>query len=333
VLARAFHRDGHSVVVLSRKPKSAPWPVSQWDGQTLGPWVQHLEGADAVINLAGRSVNCRYGEENRRRIIDSRVDSTRVVGQAIAKATQPPRVWLQASTATIYEHRFDAPNDEFTGILGGSEPNAPDTWRFSIEVATAWQKAAQDALPRPRTRLVLMRSAIIMSPDHGGAFDMLLKLVRLGLGGQNGSGRQFVSWIHETDFIRAVYWLIDRESLSAAVNLAAPNPLPNADFMRGLRQAWRMPIGLPSTEWMLEIGAFVLRTETELVLKSRNVVPRRLLQDGFSFRFPTWLEAARDLCSQWRRRPSAIGPRRTMVSASFGQAPLIPSTFYRHTYQ
>jgi uncharacterized protein (TIGR01777 family) len=304
VLARAFHRDGHSVVVLSRTPKLAAWPIITWDGRSIGPWTEQLEGADVVINLAGRSVNCRYHEENRRRIIDSRVDSTRIIGQAIAKAAQPPRIWLQSSTATIYEHRFDAPNDEFTGILGGSEPNAPDTWRFSIDVAKAWEKAAQDATPLPQTRLVLMRSAIIMSPDRGGAFDMLLKLVRFGLGGRNGNGRQFVSWIHETDFVRAVSWLIEHASLDGAVNLAAPNPLPNADFMRDLRQAWKMPVGLPSTEWMLEIGAFVLRTETELILKSRRVVSGRLHKDGFIFEFPTWPEAARDLCARWRNRSS-----------------------------
>jgi uncharacterized protein (TIGR01777 family) len=304
VLARTFHRDGHSVIVLSRAPKSAAWPIIQWDGRSMGPWVENLEGADAVINLAGRSVNCRYGAENRRRIMESRVDSTRIVGQAIARARQPPRVWLQASTATIYEHRFEAPNDEFNGILGGSEPNAPETWRFSIEVATAWEKVAQDTLPVPLTRLVLMRSAIIMSPGRGGAFDMLLKLVRFGLGGRNGSGGQFISWIHETDFVRAVYWLIEHESLSGAVNLTSPNPLPNADFMRDLRKAWKMPIALPSTEWMLEIGAFFLRTETELILKSRRVVPGRLLQNGFSFQFPTWPEAARDLCARWRNKAS-----------------------------
>ena len=302
ILARAFRRDGHSVVVLSRTPKSALWPVIQWDGRSIGPWTEQLEGADVMINLAGRSVNCRYYAENRRRIMESRVNSTRIVGQAITQAVKPPRVWLQASTATIYEHRFDAPNEEFTGILGGTEPNAPDTWRFSIDVARAWEKAAQDAGPLARTRLVLMRSAIIMSPDRGGAFDMLLKLVRFGLGGRNGSGRQFVSWIHETDFVRAVYWLIEHESLSGAVNLAAPNPTPNADFMRDLRRAWKMPVGLPSTEWMLEIGAFLLRTETELILKSRHVVPGRLHQDGFSFQFPTWPEAARDLCARWRKQ-------------------------------
>ena len=202
-----------------------------------------------MINLAGRSVHCRYGIQSRREIMDSRVDSTRIIGKAIATAAQPPRLWLQASTATIYEHRFDAPNDELTGILGGQELNAPDTWRFSIDVATTWERVANEARPLPHTRLVLLRSAIVMSPNRGGAFDMLLRLVRLGLGGRNGDGRQFVSWIHEDDFIRAVYWLIDHQELSGPINLAAPTPLSNRDFMRDLRQAWGTRLGLPATKW------------------------------------------------------------------------------------
>jgi uncharacterized protein (TIGR01777 family) len=300
ILARAFHREDHQVVVLSRKPSMAPWRTVPWDGQTLGPWTEQLEGADVVINLAGRSVNCRYHARNRREIMDSRVGATRVIGQALAKAKRPPRVWLQASTATLYEHRFDAPNDEATGILGGEEPGAPETWRFSIDVAKAWEQTALNAKLPAGTRLVLLRSAITMSPDRGGAFDMLLKLVRWGLGGRNGNGRQYVSWIHEIDFVRAVSWLIEHESLSGPVNLASPHPLPNAEFMRALRQAWGAPFGLPANEWMLEVGAFLLRTETELILKSRRVVPALLLREGFSFRFPTWPEAARELCHRYR---------------------------------
>jgi uncharacterized protein (TIGR01777 family) len=308
ILARAFHQDGHRVIVLSRSPKEAPWATVAWDGRSLGKWTEQLEDTDVVINLAGRSVNCRYGARNRREIMESRIDSTRIIGEALAKAIKPPRVWLQASTATIYEHRFDAPNDEAAGILGGAEPNAPDTWRFSIDVAKAWEQAAFAAGPWPLTRLVLLRSAIIMSPDRGGAFDMLLRLVRYGLGGQTGNGLQYISWIHETDFVRAVYWLIEHESLSGAVNLASPHPLPNKDFLRILRHAWGTPFGLPATNWMLEIGAFFLRTETELILKSRRVVPTRLTQSGFTFQFPDWAEAARDLCARWRipneqRRP------------------------------
>lgn len=301
ILARAFIRDGHEVLVLSRQPAVAPWHMAVWDARTLGDWASEFEGADVIINLAGRSVNCRYTPENRKTIIDSRVESTRIVGEAIARAKHSPRVWLQASTATIYAHRYDASNDEKFGIVGGSEPNAPDTWRFSIDVATKWESAL-DAASTPNTRKVKLRSAVTMSPDANGIFDVLLGLVRRGLGGRSGDGRQFVSWIHEEDFVRAVYWLIEHESVEGPINLAAPNPLPNAEFMRALREAWGTRIGLPADNWMLEIGAFFMRTETELILKSRRVVPGRLLENGFNFKFPTWPEAARDLCRQWREK-------------------------------
>ena len=299
VLARDFHAGGHEVVVLSRRPERAPWRVVAWDARTLGDWAAEFEGADVVVNLAGRGVNCRYSPENRRAIKESRVDSARVVGEAVARAQRPPRVWLQMSTATIYAHRFDAPNDEATGYVGGTEPDAPDTWRFSIDVATSWERAVDEAAT-PQTRKVKMRAAVIMSPDAGGAFDLLLKLVRLGLGGQSGDGRQYVSWIHEEDFVRAVRWLIERDELAGAINLAAPNPLPNAEFMRALREAWGVRVGLPATRLMLEAGAFLLRSETELILKSRRVVPRTLLESGFEFHFPAWPEAARDLCRRFR---------------------------------
>jgi uncharacterized protein len=298
VLARAFHDRGDQVVVLSRTLQTAPWRVVQWDAETPGNWVSELEGADAVINLAGRSVNCRYNAANRKLIIDSRVSSTRVVGKAIALASMPPRVWLQASTATIYAHSYDKANDEATGIVGSSESNSPDTWNFSIDVVTSWERAANEAVT-PHTRKVLLRSAIIMSPDRGGAFDMLLKLVRFGLGGRAADGRQYVSWIHDRDFIRSIFWLIDRDDFEGPVNLASPNPLPNSEFMEALRAAWGARIGLPAADWMLEVGAFLLRTETELILKSRRVVPGRLLDAGFTFEFATWEEAARDLCNRW----------------------------------
>lgn len=230
--------------------------------------------------------------------MDSRVDSTRVVGEAIAACASPPRVWLQASTATIYAHRYDAPNDERTGIIGGDEPDVPETWRFSIEVAKAWERTLDEA-DTPRTRKVALRTGIVMSPDRGGAFDVLLSLVRRGLGGTSGDGRQYVSWIHDGDFVRAVRWLIDGD-LEGAVNVSAPYPLPNAEFMRTLREAWGARVGLPATRWMLELGAIFLRTETELVLKSRRVVPTRLAEAGFTFTHPRWPEAARDLCARWR---------------------------------
>jgi uncharacterized protein (TIGR01777 family) len=294
VLSRAFARDGHDVVVLSRRPATQAWRTIVWDGATVGEWARELEGADAVINLAGRSVNCRYNAANRREILDSRVQSTRAVSEAIARCARPPRVWLQASTATIYAHRYDAANDERSGILGGHEPGAPDTWRFSIDVARAWEAAFRDAAV-PGTRKVALRSAITMSPDAGGPFDTLLGLVRCGLGGPAGDGRQFVSWVHHDDFTRAAYWLIERDGFEGVVNIAAPEPLRNADFMRELRRAWGMRVGLPSSGWMLDLGAALMRTETELILKSRRVVPTRLLEAGFEFRYTRWADAARNL--------------------------------------
>lgn len=300
ILAHAFHKRGDDVVVLSRTQTNAPpWRVVAWDGETLGEWTTEIENANAVINLAGQSVNCRYTAENRRLIIDSRVNSTRVVGQAIAQADSPPGVWLQASTATLYAHRYDAPNDEITGIIGGSEPNAPDTWRFSIDVVKKWEREL-NAAATPNTRKVLMRSAIVMTPNGGGPFDMLLRLARFGLGGSAGDGKQFVSWIHDGDFVRATDWLVQHEDLEGPLNVASPNPLPNQEFMRTLRKAWGMPFGLPATEWVLELGAWALGSETELILKSRRVVPTKLLDSGFAFQFPTWPNAASDLCTRWR---------------------------------
>jgi uncharacterized protein (TIGR01777 family) len=304
ILARAFHAEGHAVVVLSRHPDAAPWRTVGWDGVSMGAWAHELEGADVVINLAGRNVNCRYTPANRQAIMESRVASTRAVGTAIARAKRPPTLWLQASTATIYAHRFDAPNDEQHGQIGGMEPDAPAAWRFSTDVAQAWEQAALQAAT-PHTRLVLMRSAMIMSPDRGGIFDTLLRLVRFGLGGSVAGGRQYVSWLHDADFIAAVRWLIARDDIAGVVNLAAPNPVPYAVFMRALRQALGMPIGLPATRMMVEIGTFVLRTESELALKSRRVTPGVLTASGFPFAYPTWPEAAGDLCQRRRTFPTA----------------------------
>ncbi len=299
-LARTFHRAGHDVVVLSRVPQLAPWRQVEWDAASPGPWVAELDHADVVINLVGRSVNCRYTPANRALIRESRVRSTEVIGSVIAQTANPPRIWLQSSTATIYAHRFDAPNDEWTGMIGTGTADAPDTWQFSVDVAMAWEQAAL-RIPLPNTRIVLLRSAVTMSPDRGGIFDVLLGLVRAGLGGPVGGGRQYVSWIHDQDFIRAIDWLITHDDLAGPVNLAAPHPLPQREFMRILRTTWGMPFGLPATRWMAEIGALALRTETELILKSRRVIPTRLLQSGFTFQFPTWEAATRDLCRRWRQ--------------------------------
>ncbi len=299
ILARHFHAQGDAVTVLTRSPRPAPWRMVPWDGLTPGAWVTELEQSDACINLTGRSVDCRYNTENRCAIYESRIRSTLLLNQVIASLSQPPRLWMNASTATIYRHALDRPMDEATGELGGSEPGAPDAWNFSIQVAKAWEEAFFST-STPRTRKIAIRSAMTFSPDRGGVFDVLLGLVRRGLGGQQGPGTQFVSWIHEADFVRAIDLLITREDFSGIINLASPNPLPNCDFMRALRDAWGIRLGLPIPEYMIEVGAFVLRTESELILKSRRVVPSRLLADGFHFLFSEWPAAARDLVALWR---------------------------------
>ncbi len=299
VMARHFHEQGHSVTVLSRHPKLAPWQVLPWSGVGRGTWPRVIDGADIVINLAGRSVNCRYTAANRCEILESRILSTRVVGQAIAQAAKPPALWMNASTATIYRHALDRAMDESTGELGGREPNAPSTWRFSIDVATNWEREFFSAAT-PRTRKIALRSAMTMSPDPGGIFDTLLRLVRAGLGGKAASGKQFISWVHEIDFVQAIDFLIGNQNLDGFINICSPCPLPNEEFMRALRRAWGTRIGLPATRWMLEMGAVFLRTETELILKSRRVVPQRLLEAGFRFNFAEWPSAANDLVQRWR---------------------------------
>lgn len=297
LLTRHFREAGHRVVVLSRNVEADALP---WDGRTLGGWAAAVEGADVVINLAGRSVDTRYSAAKKEEILQSRVESTRVVGEAIARAKRPPRVWLQASTATIYAHTCEAPNDEYTGVIGGHEPGVPEAWHFSIDVAKAWERAV-DTAATPRTRRVKMRTAMVMSAERGGPFHAILRHVRLGFG-RFGDGRQYMSWIHERDFIRAIEWLIEHE-LEGAVNLASPHPLPNREFMRELQETCGVPVALPTSRPLLEVGAFLMRTEPELVLKSRRVVPARLLQSGFTFEYPHWPDAARDLCS--RRRTAA----------------------------
>lgn len=304
LLARHFLTKGDSVVVLTRRMFPAPWRTVAWDGVNLGDWVRELDGADVVINLTGRSVNCRYNDANRREILESRTKSTRVLSEAIIQAARPPSLWMNASTATIYRHALDRPMDELTGELGRNEPGAPSTWRFSIDVAKRWEETFF-AASTATTRKIALRSAMTMSPDRGGIFDVLLRLVRYGLGGSAGSGRQFVSWIHEVDFVRAIEHLIAKQEIAGCVNIAAPGPVPNREFMSALRRAWGRRLGLPAAEWILELGAVFLRTETELILKSRRVIPGRLLESGFQFQFSDWPSAARDLVQRWRNEPGS----------------------------
>lgn len=284
LLSRHFLDRGDEVSILTRQPSPTATRPRQiaWDGETLGPWALALEKTDVLINLAGRSVNCRYNQRNRRTIYDSRLRSTAVLGKAIAACQHPPKVWLNSSSATIYRHAEDREMDEATGEIGSG---------FSVDVCQKWEAALADA-KTPHTRKVPLRSAMVMGPGEDGVFAALHRLVRWHLGGTMGNGRQFVSWVHYHDFIRALEWIVENNLLEGPLNISSPNPLINREFMQILRQG---KPGLPATGWMLEIGALFLRTETELILKSRRVIPARLLSEGFVFNHPHWEGAVRDL--------------------------------------
>jgi uncharacterized protein (TIGR01777 family) len=292
-LAKHFAALGWEVVILTRTPQPRPDQAREvaWDTKSLGDWARELDGAAAVVNLTGRSVDCRYNAKNRREIMDSRVNSTRVVGEAIARCKTPPRAWLNSSTATVYQHTFGTPHDESSQDMD-SAVDAKDA--FSVEVAQAWERTLNEA-QTPMTRKVALRTSMVLGLGRNSVFPVLRRLTKFGLGGRQGSGKQFVSWIHGADFCRAVEWVIAHDDLAGPINQCAPAPLPNAAMMKLFREVCRMPIGLPATEWMLEIGAFFLRTETELIFKSRRVVPGRLLASGFEFCFPTFREALVDL--------------------------------------
>lgn len=282
-LAEYFQTRAEEIILLTRHPKPAQGNIQfiAWDAQHLGDWQKYFCGADAVINLTGRSVNCRYTPENKREIIDSRVHSTKVVGEAIAACETSPPVWLNASSATIYPPSFDEDR---------SEDSPLDFSGFCEEVCQIWEEAL-DKIAVPGTRKVALRTTFVLGPPPCPSFIAFRDLAKKGLGGSMAGGKHFVSWLHETDFCRAVEWIIDHRDLSGPVNLTAPHPVTNAEFMREIRRALHIPFGLPSFRWMLEIGALVMGTETELILKSRKVVPKKLLDSGFTFDFPTWSEA------------------------------------------
>ncbi|KAB2653747.1 MAG: TIGR01777 family protein [Verrucomicrobia bacterium] len=299
-LAKHFKTLDWEVVILTRSPKSRTDGVREivWDTKSLGDWTRELDGATAVVNLTGRSVDCRYNAKNRREIMDSRVYSTRVVGEAIVRCENPPRIWLNSSTATLYQHTFGTPHNESSREMD-SATQAKDA--FSVEVAQAWERAlfgemeGRLACSSKTFRRVALRTSMVLGLGRNSVFPVLRRLTKFGLGGRQGNGEQFVSWIHVEDFCRAIEWIITHQELTGPINQCAPNPLPNSEMMKLFREVCGVPIGLPASEWMLEIGAFFLRTETELIFKSRRVVPGKLLASGFQFHFPTFKEAIENL--------------------------------------
>ncbi len=290
-LTEHFSETGSEVVVLGRGsglPSDFPKArFVRWDAETRGAWESELEEADALVNLCGRSVDCRYNEENRRQIIDSRVNATKVLGEICATLTHPPKIWLNSSTVTIYEDRRGdlSPHDEHSDDLGHG---------FSVGVAKAWEEAFSKA-EVPNVRKVAMRISIVFGKG-GGAFPVMRRFAKLGLGGRQGSGSQWMSWLHREDWVGIVEWLLANDEVSGVVNLAAPNPISNADFMREMRRRFApLGIGFPAPSLVVHLGAFFLRTAPELVLKSRKVVSGVLSEAGYEFSFPNIEEAIEDL--------------------------------------
>jgi len=286
-LSSFFSEKGWDVTIVSRSRPDFPARYVPWDGETMGNWAREIDGADAVINLAGKSVNCRYNEENKRAIRESRTKTTGLVARAISEAKNPPPVWLNASSATIYRDALDRPMDEATGEVGKG---------FSVDVVQAWEEAFFSP-DLPRTRRVALRLAMAFGAGKGGVYEAFASLVKAGFGGPMVGGRQYVSWVHVHDFARACLFLIEHPEMEGAVNISSPNPRTNAQFLSDLRRSLKIPFALPTAKWQLALGALAKGTEVELLLKSRRVVPKRLLDAGFSFDFPQWNDAAKEIAS------------------------------------
>jgi uncharacterized protein (TIGR01777 family) len=290
-LCRHFARNGREIVAIARNRKgwSGDGMFLEWDGKTAGPWIYALEGAELVINVSGHSVNCRYDQNNREKILKSRIESTVAVGKAIAACRVAPKLWMNASTATWYRHAEDSPQDEWNGSLGEG---------FSCEVAEAWENSFFAANVPAETRKIAMRIGMVLANEPETVFDEFTKIIHKGLGGTMGNGNQRVSWIHMDDFLRSVDFLMRDPFIDGIVNFTAPEFPTNREWMQDFRNVLGMPLGLPATRWMLELGAAIMNTETELVLKSRWAEPLRLREAGFRWRYSKLATAIEDLCTR-----------------------------------
>jgi hypothetical protein len=277
-LAYYFQQEtDYNIVILSRQERPIENGITYlaWDGKTVGEWKEALEGALMLINLAGRTVNCRYHEENKRQILESRLESTKALGEAISQCQKPPKIWVNAASATIYRHAEDRPMDEVTGEIGSG---------FSVNVCLEWEKMF-DSFSLPNTRKIALRVAMVLGKG-GGVMVPFTRLAYTGLAGTQGSGKQYISWIHEYDFYRLLRFIEKHETLEGTFNASAPNPLPNKDFLKILRKQLRVVFGLPQPVWLVKFGAWLIGTEAELVLKSRRVIPHKFQEMGFTFRYP-----------------------------------------------
>lgn len=288
VLVNHFQDKFDEIVILTRRKSRVSNKIKfvNWDAKTLSGWELELENATVLINLAGKSVDCRYTEANKKEILSSRIDSTNVLNNAVLQCENPPKHWLNSSTSTIYRHSEDKQMTEENGEIGDD---------FSMNVAKSWEQAFFES-QTPHTLKTALRTSIVLG-KKGGAFIPLKKLTQFGLGGKQGNGNQFISWIHEEDFARAIEFVIDKQIIGV-INIVSPQPVKNKIFMSKLRTQLNVPGGIPTPKLLLQLGAKIIGTEPELVLKSRNVIPERLLKNGFGFKFKTTDEAFKDLASQ-----------------------------------
>jgi len=281
-LVQHFEKQNHTVKVLGRNKKNSP-KVITWDGKTVKNWRDDLKGTDVLINLTGKSVDCRYNEKNKKEIFDSRTDSIEVLEKSFEKINESPKVWIQASTATIYQDEYHCPNDEFEGVIGNG---------FSVEVAKKWEKAIENV--KLDTKKVILRMTIVLG-KNGGAFPMMKTLAKLGLGGKQGSGKQMISWIHIQDLMNIVDLSINNQWISGVINCVSPAPITNEELMWRLRKQNIISFGLPTPKWLLNIGARIIKTEPELILKSRWVSSKKLNKFGYKFKYPTLDKALKAL--------------------------------------
>jgi uncharacterized protein len=284
-LENYFTERHHEVWILTRNPKRSN--EIQWDARTIGTWAESLENAEVLINLTGKSVDCRYNDANKAEILQSRIESTTILQKAIDLCKNPPKIWLNSSSTTIYIHAETQLMTEAEGIVGDD---------FSMNICKAWEKAFFEKI-NPKIRKVALRTSIVLGND-GGAFPKLKMVTRMGVGGTQGVGNQKVSWIHVEDFCKAINFIIQEENIEEKVNITSPQPIDNKDFMKILRTAMHIPFGINSPRFLLEFASIFLQTETELLLKSRNVYPQRLLDLGFKFEYGTVEEALKNLCEK-----------------------------------
>ncbi|MDP9081215.1 MAG: TIGR01777 family oxidoreductase [Bacteroidota bacterium] len=289
VLTDYYKDKAEEVVIISRHEKETEHNIRTvtWDGKTRGKWTAELVNADMLVNLCGKNVNCRYTEKNKEEIYASRLQPTELLGEVIHDLFEPPKLWINITSATIYRHAEDRPQDEETGEIGTG---------FSVDVCKRWE-AVFNKFETPKTRKVALRMGIVLGRSDS-VFPRLLNLVKLGMGGMQGDGEQYVSWVHEHDVARTTEWLIDHPELEGVFNCTAPVPVKNSILMRTIRKVYGMPFGLPAPAWLLEIGAVVIRTETELIFKSRWVLPKRLLDSGFVFEYGEIEGAVREILNR-----------------------------------